>query len=548
MQFCRPMPLHFVLAATLLFALAGPSGATGDPRKAEHVVVVVWDGMRPDLVNDRNAPTLAALARSGVVFKNNHAAYPSSTNVNGAVLATGAEPGRNGVIANQEFRLEIDPYKPFDTADFPALDATDPQLSTKYLSVPTIAELVQKAGHRTVIAGSKSVARLFDRSRQREAAAAKKSVVVYRGRVMPADAEAAIVAAIGPFPIRKNFPNENEDAWTTRALTEVLWKNDLPKFSLLWLSEPDLSEHETAPGAPTSLAAIKSSDENLAKVLVALKAKNALTNTDIFVVSDHGFSTVDLAVDVAARLRAAGFDAVRAFTEEPKTRQILVVTLGGSVGFYVAGHDTATIDKLVDFLQRSDFAGVILTRATHEVTFTFAQTQLNAPSAPDVIVACRWNNRPNEFGVAGLMASDIGRSPGHGSHSTLSPHDMRNTLIAAGPDFRRGWTDETPSGNIDLAPTILSLLGLKASATMNGRVLEEAFVGRKPNPTIKAQELVAQRDLGGSTWRQTLRLTTVEKTTYLEEGNGGIVDPSLRKGREGAGEPKISSATNHEPR
>ena len=547
MQFCRPMPLHSIFVAALLFAFAGTSGATGGPGKAERVVVVVWDGMRPDSVNDRNTPTLAALARSGVVFKNNHAAYPSSTNVNGAVLATGAEPGRNGVIANQEFRIEIDPHKPFDTADFPALDATDSQLSLKYLSVPTVAELVQKAGFRTAIAGSKPVVQLFDRTRQRETVAAKKSAVVYRGRVMPAEAEAAIVAAIGPFPIRKNFPNESEDAWTTRALTEVLWKDDLPKFSLLWLSEPDLSEHETAPGSPTSLAAIKSSDENLAKVLAALKAKNALTNTDIFVVSDHGFSTVDLAVDVAARLRAAGFDAVRAFTLEPKTRQILVVTLGGSVGFYVAGHDVATIDKLVDFLQRSDFAGVILTRATHEGTFTFAQTQLNAPSAPDVIVACRWNDQPNEFGVRGQVASDIGRSVGHGSHSTLSPHDMNNTLIAAGPDFRRGWTDETPSGNIDLAPTILSLLGLKASATMNGRVLVEAFVGRKPNPMIKTQELVAQRDLGGSTWRQTLRLTTVEKTTYLEEGNGGIVDPSLRKGREGAGEPKISSATKLRP-
>jgi arylsulfatase A-like enzyme len=520
MQFCRPMSLHFVFAAALLFALAGPSGATGDPRKAEHVVVVVWDGMRPDLVNDRNAPTLAALARSGVVFKNNHAAYPSSTNVNGAVLATGAEPGRNGVIANQEFRLEIDPYKPFDTADFPALDAADSQFSTKYLSVPTIAELLQKAGHRTVIAGSKPVARLFDRSRQREAGAAKKSVVVYRGRVMPADPEAAIVAAIGPFPIRKNFPNENEDAWTTRALTEVLWKDDLPKFSLLWLSEPDLSEHETAPGSPTSLAAIKSSDENLAKVLVALKAKNALTNTDIFVVSDHGFSTVDLAVDVAARLRAAGFDAVRAFTGQPKPGQILVVTLGGSVAFYVVDHAASIIDKLIDFLQRSAFAGVILTRAAHQGTFTFAQAQMNAPSAPDVIVACRWNHRPNEFGVAGLMASDIGRSPGHGSHGTLSPHDMNNTLIASGPDFRRGWTDETPSGNIDLAPTILWILGNKAPRPLDGRVLREALANAQEQPAVMEKTLAAQRNTGDLIWQQHLRTATVEGVTYFVEGNG----------------------------
>ena len=225
--------------------------------------------------------------------------------------------------------------------------------------------------------------------------------MVYRGKVLPASAEATITAAIGPFPKHEDFPKIEENAWTTRALTDVLWKDDVPKFSLLWLSEPDLSEHETAPGSPTALAAIKSDDDNLAKVLAALQAKNALTTTDIFVVSDHGFSTIDLAVDVAQRLRAAGFDAVRFFTGERKTGQVLVVSLGGSVEFYVVNHDAKITQKLVDFLQRSDFAGVILTRAKMEGTFTLAQVHLDSATAPDVIVSCRWNDKPNEFGVPG---------------------------------------------------------------------------------------------------------------------------------------------------
>src|SRR5207237_7017417 len=119
--------------------------------------------------------------------------------------------------------------------------------------------------------------------------------------------------------------------------------------------------------------------------------KNALTTTDIFVVSDHGFSTIDLAVDVAQRLRAAGFDAVRFFTAEPKARQVLVVSLGGSVEFYVVDHDAKITRQLVDFLQRSDFAGVILTRAKMEGTFTLDQLHLESATAPDVIVSCRWN-------------------------------------------------------------------------------------------------------------------------------------------------------------
>ena len=100
---------------------------------------------------------------------------------------------------------------------------------------------------------------------------------------------------------------------------------------------------------------------------------------------------------------------------------------------------------------------------------------------------------------------------------------MNNTLIASGPDFRRGWTDEIPSGNIDVAPTILWILGLKTPEAMDGRVLVEALADSQPAPAVKTQELEAQRDLGDFSWHQTLRLTTVGKTTYLVEGNGGRI-------------------------
>jgi len=51
-----------------------------------HVVVVVWDGMRPDFVSEETTPTLWKLAREGVTFRNHHAVYPSATMVNGTAL------------------------------------------------------------------------------------------------------------------------------------------------------------------------------------------------------------------------------------------------------------------------------------------------------------------------------------------------------------------------------------------------------------------------------------------------------------------------------
>ena len=65
--------------------------------------------MRPDFVTERNAPTLWKLAREGVTFRRHHSVYPTATNVNGAALATGAYPNRNGLLANREYRPRIDP-------------------------------------------------------------------------------------------------------------------------------------------------------------------------------------------------------------------------------------------------------------------------------------------------------------------------------------------------------------------------------------------------------------------------------------------------------
>ena len=60
-------------------------------------------------------------------------------------------------------------------------------------------------------------------------------------------------------------------------------------------------------------------------------------------------------------------------------------------------------------------------------------------------------------------------------HGSLSPFDMHNTCIAAGPDFRKGILDNMATGNIDIAPTVLWLLGVEPQPKLSGRVLSEAL-------------------------------------------------------------------------
>src|SRR5262245_12900825 len=74
----------------------------------KHVVLVVWDAMRPDFVTASNCPTLFQLSQQGTTFTKHHAAYPSATEVYGTVLATGVNPARSHIVGNHEYRPYID--------------------------------------------------------------------------------------------------------------------------------------------------------------------------------------------------------------------------------------------------------------------------------------------------------------------------------------------------------------------------------------------------------------------------------------------------------
>src|SRR5207244_6773385 len=202
--------------------------------------------------------------------------------------------------------------------------------------------------------------------------------------------------------------------------------------------------------------------------------QRARATTDVVVLSYTVFSTIERAVELRKILNDAGFAAKTKFSDPPKAGEIMLVGNGGSVLFYVMQHDAAVTRRLVEFLQQSDFAGVIFTKEPMQGTFGLEQAKVDSQYAPDVVMAFRWHDSKNQFGTPGMIDADWQRRAGEGTHATLSRFDMHNMLIAAGPDFRRGETDDLPTGNIDLAPTILQILSSKAPAKMDGSVFFEA--------------------------------------------------------------------------
>jgi arylsulfatase A-like enzyme len=330
---------------------------------------------------------------------------------------------------------------------------------------------------------------------------------------------------------------------TTQALIGPLWDKEVPPFSLLWLSEPDFAQHSTGLGSAAALQALRGSDDNLARVLKELAARGVRDKTDIFVVSDHGFSQISRFVSVVDSLNKAGFHAAHEFQQPPADGDICAVANGGASLLYVTGHDPKLVRRIVTHLQQQDFTGVIFTREPMNGTFTLDQVRINTPDAPDIAISYRWSDEKNDVGVPGSVPSDGAFGARLGMHSSLSPFDMRNTLVAAGPDFRHGWIDQLPSGNADIAPTILQILGVSPPVKMDGRVLTEAML---PVPTklppMEVHMLDAscdssntvwhqylpwrpetdrvRCDSSNTVWHQYLHVTDFAGATYFDEGNG----------------------------
>jgi arylsulfatase A-like enzyme len=502
--------LGAVSAAVVLLAINHVDAAEKPARgQAGHVVLVAWDGMRPDFISEELTPNLWRLAQRGTTFRRHHSVFPSLTTVNTAALATGVHPQRNGLLSNYEYRPAFEPKENIRTDSIANIFAGDAQSGGKFLKMPTVAALVQANTDRAVVAGTKSASVLHSRNPTPDS----KSVTLAAGETFPPGASAEIVKLLGAYP-KKSYPNAAQDTWTTRALTEVLWKEGLPAFSVLWLSEPDYSQHETGIGSPESIAGIRASDANLGLVLSALEAKKALATTDVLVVSDHGFSTVARQVNTVELAREAGFDLMPPGAPGLGKGELRVVGNGGTVLFYVGDQEEKTISRVVEWLQRSDFAGVIFARGEHEGTFPLAQAQLETADGPDVVVSMRWSDAPNEFGIRGSVVSHRTKDPVKGTHGTLSAFDVHNTLVAAGPDFPRGEVD-VPTSNLDVAATIAHILAIQPAEPLDGRPLNLPFPGEAVVRTLEAS-----RKFPDGEWRQYLRISEVRATRYLDEGNG----------------------------
>ena len=87
----------------------------------------------------------------------------------------------------------------------------------------------------------------------------------------------------------------------TKVVLPLFKESNKPFVLVFWSRDPDGTQHnqgdsllKVEPGinGPTSRAAVKNADDNLAQLHTALDELGLSANTDIIIAADHGFSTI----------------------------------------------------------------------------------------------------------------------------------------------------------------------------------------------------------------------------------------------------------------
>jgi arylsulfatase A-like enzyme len=228
------------------------------------------------------------------------------------------------------------------------------------------------------------------------------------------------------------------------------------------------------------------------------------------VTSDHGFSTHTHELRLAA--------LVDPFAQPMADGSKDIVVSEGAI-YLRSAKDPARVAAIVAALQKRPEVGAIFTRpaangraeGTVPGTLSFDVARWNHPRSGDILVSANWNSDKNDAGYAGKTTDG-----GVAGHGTSSPYDIHNTLIAAGPDFREHASSEVPTGNVDIAPTLLFLVGMQPAPTMTGRVIEEALRNGPSIASVRVDHGAEAVKTPDGSYELTAHISKAAGRTYLD--------------------------------
>jgi hypothetical protein len=549
-----------VIGTTVLSATLASTAFAQTPALQPHnVVLFVADGLRFRMVDDSTAPTMAAIAREGVSLRNGHALFPTFTTANASGMATGHMIGDTGDFSNTiyaGFRVPsaANTLTPFLENDA-VLGDVDEHFAGNYLDEATILKLARDKGYSTASIGKVGPALIFDPTERSGAQTILVDDATGTPKGIPLSAEIAQRLQAANLPLTTPSRGANGTAGnmttlgtltanvvqqdyfaavTTKAVLPLFKERNKPFVLVFWSRDPDGSQHNQGdslntlvPGinGPTSLAAIRNADDDLARIRAALRDLGLFDSTDIIATADHGFSTIAKESQTSATVKMTfadappgrlplGFvaldlahalnmplidpdDGYKTIGDGQHTRfgngliggdadkpKVVVAANGGSDLIYLPDGDKTLAKRIVDFLLTQDYvSGLFVDTKLGKFPGALSLDDIaleGSAITPHPAIAVNFRSFDTVCGEpvrCTVEIADTVLQQGQGMHGSFSRADTWNFMAMQGPDFKSGFVDPAPASNADLGRTIAQLMGLDVhdNGTLVGRVLGETL-------------------------------------------------------------------------
>ena len=497
------MSLMFLAAFTL-----GVSPVLGAPQAQKaRVLILVVDGLRPDYVTADLMPRLNAVAEVGVRGLAHHAVFPTVTRVNGSSIFTGHYPAGHGLLGNSVYFPEVDSSRVLNMGVAEDLLLIDQATDGGLLTVPSLGELLGARGLTFFAASSGSTGSGMLMNHRGAGGG-----LVHHSVTIPDTLGPVVLQALGILPTTP--AGESSVPLVARAVDAVLRIGvDRVDADVLaaWLTEPDGTAHRTGVGSPETVEVLSRVDAEIGRLLDGLRERRLLQSTDILVTSDHGFAKRIGQESITGLLVRRGLKV--------SSRSTDVVVAGGAIHVREGGAER--VGAIVRLLQETDWVGAVFTPAasprsdvgTHPGTVAFSSIGWSHERSADILVSGDWSDAVNDFGYPGAVLT-----PGVAGHGSSSPWDILATFLASGPSIKRSVVSRVPTGNIDIVPTVLTLIGASLPVDLDGRVLFEVFsTGPDPDEIgVVSDPITVVALLEGLRYQLTVNRSRVGSTMYFD--------------------------------
>jgi predicted AlkP superfamily pyrophosphatase or phosphodiesterase len=591
-----------IFANVSLLLVAVPALAQTQPPQ-RNLILFVPDGLRSKIVTPQTAPAMAALRDAGVNLQNSHSLFPTFTMANGSAMATGHYLGDTGVFSNSIYTAKSGTEQngtvvPFIEHDRVLRDV-DEQFNGDFMNEDTLLKAARSAGYSTAAIGKLGPTLLFDHTERtgtktvtiddQTGALDKEGALI--GIPLSDEMKAALETA--GLPLATPLRGDNGKAGDAKVpgtvvanigqqtyLADVATKVVLPMFKarnkpfvlVYWSRDPDGSQHnqgdslnELTPGinGPTSMAAIRNADDNLAALRKTLDDLDLSATTNIIVSADHGFSTISkdsktspstkgtykdtpagflplgfVALDLAKALNLPLFDPNEhnarigdnaypragngVLGQDPTKPDLVIATNGGSDLIYLPTNDRDLAKRTIAALMAQDYVSGLFVRddlGSYPGTLPLSSLNLDGTAVtphPAIVVNFRsWSSGCAEPTTCSVEIADTVLRQGQGMHGSFSRGDTLNFMAAIGPDFKAGYVNLLPVSNADVGITAARLMNLTRASKgqLIGRVMTEAMQGGAI-PAATSETLRSEPDSQGL--RTVLQMQRVGTQRYFD--------------------------------